>query len=360
MDPKVNVFASFSPTDLYRVEKWLVAMMSGGVSVTWMEDPETIATEAIGGAQLVIVFVSGPAAQSGIISEDIMDARTQSKPVVIVLLDDTDVSECRQLNCEIIDVGFVGRRKAWDQLLERLASRGIHWRDPAQAPWWKPRRINERRSTMRLRRMAIGAGAVWAALIVAWFAFWRPVEKPAPKAQPVVIHQGEPQPVPPVIPPVEPKAEAPPAVVETVPPSPARVTMNDLDTAVITHVRACIEAGNRADRMTDEQIENIVRTYFADEARMQDTGLRNFSGIKAFLTAPQLQWPSWKETIKSITITERPSPEVRVVRVDSVAQGYNPTSIVSTSQHLFTDYTVKLTDGRLQIIAVHGEPARSD
>jgi hypothetical protein len=43
-----------------------------------------------------------------------------------------------------------------------------------------------------------------------------------------------------------------------------------------------------------------------------------------------------------------------------VAQGYNPTSIVSTSQHLFTDYTVQLTDGRLQIIAVHGEPARSE
>jgi hypothetical protein len=358
----INVFTSFSPSDLYRVEPWLVAMMAGGASVGWEEDDEGRAMQDLNSSRVVVAFVSGEAADSGVASRDVAAARGNSKPVIVVLLDNTDVGECRNLGCEVVDVPFVGRRKAWEQLIAELHKNGVSWSDPDQRPWWCRRRINEKRSVMRARRWAIAAGVAWIGVLVAYFGFLRPVEKEAPKAQPLpAISAAAPEKPASNEPETKPAAppSAPTAPISTPPELPPAAPVDAMDATALHHVRACVEAGNREQRMADEQIENIVRTYFATQARIQDTGMRDFNGIKAYLTVGQLAFPRWKETIDKIEVTQRPTNDVRVVRVESTGQGYNPTAISATSQALVTEYTVQMLNGKPLIIAVHGEAVRS-
>ena len=371
MDHGPVIFVSHTPSDSYRVEPWMVAMMQGGVKLAFRDNIEA-ADRALRSARLLVAFVSSAATESGPAPHDLALAQASRKPVVIVLLDDTDVSECSG-NCQVIDVCKLGRRAAWSALVAAINARGANWRDPEALPWWKQPRRNVKGSVMRARRWALAAAAVWVGLLIAYFGFglMRPVEKLPPKAEPVPTAQTPVAPVAPADPAPPPPPNSAAAILGAIiapqsaptasvpaapPPGPA---VSD-ETLAIQHIRSCVAAGNRKQLMSDKQIESIVKTYFAERSKMQDTGNRDFNGIKAFITVNQLQWPEWEETIDSISITSRPAPDTFVVRVESHVLCSNPSTFSASSMGLTTDYTVQFVSPHSPlIIEVYGQPARS-
>jgi len=378
--PIAPVFASLARGDSYRVDPWIVALCSGRVAVASDDGDEAAAVEAIHHCRVLIAFVSSTAAEGGPVATDIAQCQAANTPVIIVLLDDTDVSECSD-RATVIDIRRTGRRESWDLLIKDLARHGVRWRDPEVRRFWQKRVINERSSAVRARRWAYIAGFIWIALVLGYVFFLRPAEKEAPKAiavpTPTLSVETPPRPPAttpapvnpspqsssaPLTPPPQPPTSTTPPVPTPTPapaPTPATEPLSAQDTAAIEHVRACIAASNRVQALSDDQIESIVRAYFSNPARIQDTGPRDFEGIKANLALKQTYWPSWNESVDSATIVERSPPNSVVVLIKSHGQGANAIVGSAANMQLATRYTVSFTlEGRPLISAVFGEPVR--
>ncbi len=353
----VIVFGSHASLEAYRAESWLTALRVGGVTVIQHEGDDARAARAVRDSPVLIAFVSSTATEDGHVARDIGNAQGGGNAVVIMLLDDTDVSECEG-KCDIIDVPALGRRAAWTKLIAVLRSHDVEWADPDERSFWSHSRLNVHRRDLRTRKRVM-VGFIMAVLLAVgyWvFSSGTPPTVTAPAPAPVVkVERAE------VV------ADAPPPRAVPIPdpvttdPSPQVTSLQARDAAAIQHVSACIAAGDRTRPMPDDQIARIVRTFFANPAKIQDTGLRDYMGVEANLIVKQSIWPEWHETIDSIAIKSRPDADTVVVEVFSKSQGVNATEGKADSSRLRTEYTVKFFPGEKPlIIGVFGEQLRQE
>lgn len=355
----VMVFGSHASLEAYRAESWLTALRVGGVTVIQHEGDDARAARAVRDSPVLIAFVSSAATEDGHVGRDIGNSQLAGNAVVIMLLDDTDVSECEE-KCDIIDVPALGRRAAWTKLLAVLRSHDVEWADPDERSFWSRSRRNIHRSALRLRKRVM-LGCLMAALLVVGYFVFRSgspssVTTPAP-IQTMRVERAEP--IPDAIPP---RAVPIPDPVTTTPvPGPVTSPLQGRDAAAIQHVSACIAAGNRTRPIPDDQIAKIARTFFANPARIQDTGLRDYAGVEANLIVKQSIWPEWHEVVDSITIKSRPDADTLVLEVFSKSQGMDATEGKADSSRLRTEYTVKFFPGdKPLIIGVFGEQLRQE
>lgn len=354
----VIVFGSHASLEAYRAESWLTALRVGGVTVIQHEGDDARAARAVRDSPVLIAFVSSTATEDGHVARDIGNAQVAGNAVVIMLLDDTDVSECEG-KCDIIDVPALGRRAAWTKLVAALRSHDVEWSDPDEKSFRSRSKKNIHRSTVR-RRKWVMLGLLLAVLVTAGYFVFRsgsrsPVTTPAP-VQTVRVERADPIPDP-----VPPRAVPIPDPVPTPDPAPVTTTLQGRDVLAIQHVSACIAAGDRMRPIPDDQIAKIVRTYFANPAKIQDTGLRDYAGAEANLIVKQSIWPEWHEVIDSIAIKSRPDADTVVVEVFSKSQGINATEGKAASSRLRTEYTVRFFPGdKPLIIEVVGEQLRQE
>ena len=354
----VIVFGSHASLEAYRAESWLTALRVGGVTVIQHEGDDARAARAVRDSPVLVAFVSSAATEDGSVARDIGNSQVAGHAVVIMLLDDTDVSECES-KCDIIDVPALGRREAWKKLLKMLRSHDVVWSDPEKKSFWSRSKLNVRRSTLRLRKNLM-LGVLMTVLAVACYLVFRSgaASSSAPAVQTVRVERAEaiPDPVPPRAVPVTdtPAPVAPPA------PSVAPTALGR-DAAAMQHISECIAAGDRTQPIHDAQIARIARTFFANPARIQDTGLRDYTGVEANLIVKQSIWPEWHEVIDSMSIKSRPDADTMVIEVFSKSHGVNATEGKADSSRLRTEYTVKFFPGdKPLIIGVFGEQLRQE
>lgn len=354
----VIVFGSHASLEAHRAESWLTALRVGGVTVIQHEGDDARAARAVRDSPVLIAFVSSTATEDGHVARDIGNAQVAGNAVVIMLLDDTDVSECEG-KCDIIDVPALGRRAAWAKLVAVLRSHDVEWSDPDERSFWSRSTRNVHRGVLRLRRR-LTVGFLMAVLVTVGYLVFRsgsPASAPTPAPGQIVrVERADPLPDP-----IPPRAVPIPDPVTTPDPAPVNTTLQGRDVAAIQHVSACIAAGDRTRPMPDDQIARIVRTFFANPAKIQDTGLRDYGGVEANLIVKQSIWPEWHETIDSIAIKSRPDADTVVVEVFSKSQGINATEGKADSSRLRTEYTVKFFSGEKPlIIGVFGEQLRQE
>jgi hypothetical protein len=351
----VIVFGSHASLEAYRAESWLAALRAGGVTVIQHEGDDARAARAVRDSPVLIAFVSSVATEDGQVARDIGNSQLAGHAVVILLLDDTDVSECED-KCDIIDVSALGRRAAWSKLLTILRSHDVVWADPDLRSFWSRSKTNVHRRTLRARKRVIAGVGLLALAVAAYLVFGSSAlpTKALPSAEPPVVKVERAEPIADPMPPR--------AVPITDPPTPVVANPEQVrDALAIQHVTACIAAGERVKPMSDEQIARIARTFFANPAKIQDTGLRDYAGVEANLIVKQSIWPEWHEQITSIAIKVRLDADTVVVEVFSNSQGVNATTGGADSSRLRTEYTVKFFPGdKPLIIGVFGEQLRQE
>ena len=358
MDTKlIDVFVSYSRTDLVRVESWVKRLRKGGVRI-WFDvrgdggrkGSKISAREAAKRCQVLIWFVSKFSKVSQGAGAAASEASTNGKTVLVVTLDTSPAPadfDASLPGMAAVDLLLLGRQATWEAILKAVRGQGVPWVPPG-AKRKRSSRPNERRSTALARAWLRAAILTVLVLIGGSLAVTRIKHRQGETHPPLPVSSvpaGQPQRLltvttattlpPPITLPERPAAAAsrPPI---TLPERPAALTQQDLadpqTVKAIEHVKHCIEAAGRENGLSQTEIDQIAG-YWADPTFIEGMGLQDANGIKASLTNRQRELPKWKEIVHFIKAVGTEKPTVFEV----IAQ----TSFASTnSEHVESRGTV--------------------
>lgn len=365
----IDVFVSYSRADAVRVEPWIKLLRKGGI-VVWFDSLHETGTgarrlsarEAAKRCEVLVFFISKSVIISREMGEMAAQASSGGKAVIIVTLDMVPVPavfDLQQPRVTVVELLAVGRQAAWEALLKGVRDQGIPW----IAPGTKRRRSsrpNQRRSTAMARAWLRWAVLAMTVLVGGSLAVthFKPAASGPPAALPsaapaapsgsaagqlLTVTAGTAPPAPAGA--GGSSTSGPPPI--TLPPRPTLPTqeeaMDPKTARAVEHVKSCIEAANRENGLTQEQIDKIA-TYWADPVEIEGRGPQSQALIKASAFNRQKEFPRFRETIHHIKAvgTEKPAELEVIVQTSYAAE--NPATQVRLNGVVLSHYVVDVAD----------------
>jgi hypothetical protein len=300
-----DILVSSSHNDTALVDRCVAWLRTFGVTVCLArtDDAPAEATEF----RAACFFFSTASFEDAALLQQIHAVAMANKPVLLVLLDDIELSRLRSLPVlDVHSLNVVGLNTAQigEALVALFPKLGV-LRAPLRSilrplPPNEPRKVVVTRARVRFAAVAV------IVLSLAFFVrsrFSHEV-KPAPKVEMQIV---ETKPTPASTSAPTPPPTPTPAVKEQPPAPPPTLTSHE--ERAIVFVTQCVASSSRENGMGDDQIAGIL-SFFADPSVIGDKGKQPRALLRSSMVQRARELPKYHEAVESIKIESSPDPSV--------------------------------------------------